>query len=268
MGFILSGAGTGGLVFSPSIRVLLSAIGPRWTLRTLALLNLLISLPIAITASPSRFVGKRPTHINLKLAMRPAFLLSVCAGFLQAGGNGLPLTFLAEYSVTLGYSSGFGATLLAVSNGINFVSRILTGYAGDRYGRQNTLILTILVCVISVLGFWLGSTASGGNKMLWILFVVFYGVAGGGYIALFPTTIAEVFGLHAYASVNGFIYFVRGLGQIFGSPVGGKILGESRLANYKNVILFDAALLGGAALCVVGVRFWDAVDKRKWLWKA
>jgi hypothetical protein len=41
------------------------------------------------------------------------------------------------------------------------------------------------------------------------------------------------------------MYFMRGLGTMFGSPVGGKILGESVLANYRNVIWFDAALLGG-----------------------
>jgi hypothetical protein len=55
---------------------------------------------------------------------------------------------------------------------------------------------------------------------------------------------------------------------MFGSPVGGTILGESRLANYRNVVLFDAALLAGAAVCVVGVRFWDAVEKRTWRWRA
>jgi hypothetical protein len=55
---------------------------------------------------------------------------------------------------------------------------------------------------------------------------------------------------------------------MFGSPVGGKILGESKLANYRNVVVFDAALLGGAALCVIGVRFWDSVEKQKWKWKA
>jgi MFS family permease len=180
MGLILSGSGIGGLVFSPIIRALLSIIGPRWTLRALAFLVLVISMPIAVTASPSRFVGRRPTHINLKLAMKPAFLFSVGAGFLQAGGNGIPLTFLSEYSVALGYSAGFGATLLAVSNGVNSVSRVMTGFAGDKFGRQNTLILTVMLCVISVLGFWLSSTGNGGSKMLWILFVVFYGIAGGG----------------------------------------------------------------------------------------
>lgn len=187
MGFMLSGAGIGGLVFSPLIRALITAIGPRWTLRCLCLLNLLIALPIAVVASPSRFVGLRPTHVNLKLALKPAFLLSVGAAFLQAGGNGMPVTFLSQYSVALGYSAGFGATLLAVSNGINSVGRVLTGYVGDKCGRQNTLILTAVLSVISVLGFWLSSTASGGNKVLWILFVVFYGACGGGFNALFPT---------------------------------------------------------------------------------
>ncbi|KAF7941283.1 hypothetical protein BELL_0001g00230 [Botrytis elliptica] len=268
MGFILSGAGIGGLVFSPLIRFLLTSIGPRWTLRLLSLLVLIIALPIAATAAPSRFIGRRQTHVDLKLAIKPAFIFSVGAGFLQAGGNGLPLTFLAEYSVALGYTSAFGATLLAVSNGINSVSRVMTGFAGDRFGRQNTLILTVVLCVISVLGFWLGSTTANGNKTLWLLFVIFYGVAGGGYNALFPTTVAEVFGLQAYASVNGFIYFVRGLGTMLGSPVGGKILGESKLGNYRSVILFDAALLSGATFCVIAVRFFDSVEKRSWKWIA
>jgi predicted MFS family arabinose efflux permease len=80
--------------------------------------------------------------------------------------------------------------------------------------------------------------------------------------------VAEVFGLQAYASVNGFIYFVRGLGTMFGSPIGGKILGESRRANYRNVVVFDVALLASATLCVVGVRCYDAIDKRDWKWKA
>jgi MFS family permease len=187
MGFILSGSGIGGLVFSPLIRALITAIGPRWTLRFLCLLNLLISMPIAITASPSRFLGRRRTHVDLKLALKPAFIFSVGASFLQAGGNGLPLTFLPEYSVALGYSASFGATLLAVSNGVNSVSRVVTGYAGDRWGRQNTLILTVVLSVSSVFGFWLSSIAGGGSRILWLLFVVFYGVAGGGYNGLYPT---------------------------------------------------------------------------------
>ena len=55
---------------------------------------------------------------------------------------------------------------------------------------------------------------------------------------------------------------------MFGSPVGGKILGESKVGNYGNVVWFDGALLAGAAVCVLGVRGWDALEKGGWSWRA
>ena len=262
MGIVLSGAGIGGLVLSPIIRILLGSFSIRWTLRFLCFFNLLVSLPIALTMMPSRFSNRRPTHVDLSLAKKLAFLLSVAAAFLQASGNLVPLTFLSDYSTALGYSAGLGATLLAINNGLNSVSRILAGIAGDSLGRQNTLILTIIGSAVAVCGFWLGSVLNS-SKSLWLIFVISYGIFAGGYNALYPTTIAETFGLHAYASVNGFIYFIRGMGALFGSPAGGVILGESRLGNYRNVVLYDSALLFGSCLCVLGVRYSDAVDKER-----
>jgi len=48
------------------------------------------------------------------------------------------------------------------------------------------LILTVVLCVVSVVAFW-GRSVSVGSKGLWVGFVVLYGVTGGGYNALFPT---------------------------------------------------------------------------------
>ena len=79
--------------------------------------------------------------------------------------------------------------------------------------------------------------------------------------------------------MNGFIYFVRGLGAAFGSPVGGQILGDSRemgstadsakvLGDYRKLIWYDGALLLSSSLCVIGVRGFDALEKKRWKWKA
>lgn len=57
----------------------------------------------------------------------------------------------------LGLTASKGANLLAASNAINAVARILTGFAGDRLGRQNTLVLTLLLAASSVFTFWLSS---------------------------------------------------------------------------------------------------------------
>ena len=267
MGFVLSGSGVGAVIFTLVTRQLLDVIGLRWTLRALAFIILLISLPIAITAPPSRFSSQRPTHIDIKLVLRPVFLLSIGAALLQASGNLIPLSFLPKFTIALGNTDAYGANLLAINNGVSSLSRISTGYAGDRLGRQNVLVVTTLGSAIAVSGLWLKSAISG-DQTIWIYFVVLYGIFAGGYNALFPTTISEVFGIQAYASVNGFIYFIRGIGSFFGSPAGGAILGPGLRENYVNVVYFDLALLFGATMCVMGVRYFDAREKGGWRMKA
>lgn len=295
MGFILAGAGAGGLTFSPAIRVLLSTLGGRWTLRIYGLFVLVIGTPIAWSVPRSRFPSAAAASFdnnepgNEIISSSPAprlqsrlprtvllgapFIFSAVAAFMQSGGAQLPLSFIPSYSVSLGLSASKGATLLAVSNAINACSRILTGYVGDRAGRQNTLILTIGMSMIAVFSFWLSST-QGASSALWYGFIVVYSLSAGGYYALFPATIAEVFGIRRYAAVNAFILFFRGCGTMFGSPIGGQLLGTGGdkgalvgSADYAKIVYWDGALLLGATLCITGVRFAHARGKG-WSWIA
>jgi MFS family permease len=257
---------------------------------------LLAGLPIAWAVPRSRFApaeegpaaegqehrrdrdrDRDPTHISRALASRPTFLLSAVAAFLQAAGAQLPLAFVPSYSVALGLGAGTGANLLAASNAVNAVARVLTGYAGDRLGRQNTLVLTLGLAACSVFAFWLtsatatdSSSSSGSSSSLWLVFIVLYSFSAGGYYALFPALVADVFGIRQYAAVNAFILFVRGLGTMFGSPVGGQLLGsvgEEGPRAYVPIAYWDGALLMGATVCCAGVRWADAKGKG-WRWIA
>ncbi|KAK4223374.1 MFS general substrate transporter [Podospora fimiseda] len=249
MGFMLAG----GLALSPLIRTLLTKVDGRWTLRIYALINLATGLPVA-WATPER----RNTHVSRALAARATFIFSAIAAFLQAAGAQLPLAFIPSYTVVLGQSASQGTNLLAAANAINAISRILTGYAGDRFGRQNTLLFTLLLAAVSVFAFWLMSVTRSDTG-LWMVFIVLYSFAGGGYYALFPALIAEVFGIRQYVAVNAFILFVRGLGTVFGSPVGGQLLGnpEEGTKAYSRIAFWDGALLMGATFCCVAVRWAD-----------
>lgn len=238
-------------------------------------------------ANESGRVARRRSHISTALLVTPAFLLSVTAAFCQSAGAQLPLTFIPSYSVALGLSAGTGATLLAVANVVNAVARVATGYAGDRFGRLNVLAVSLAAAAVAVGALWGMSVkaASGGvvpesptsvssssSAQLWLAFIVLYSVAAGGYYALFPATIADVFGIRSYAAVNGFIYFVRGCGTMLGSPVGGVLLGTSKggsaaSSSYADVVVWDGALLVGSAACVLGVRWADAL-RRGWAWRA
>ena len=86
-----------------------------------------------------------------------------------------------------------------------------------------------------------------------------YAIMSGGFNALLPTTLVEIFGPENYSSVNGFLYFIRGCGAFMGTPVGGLLLpkteyGISRAGDYTRIILFDGSLLVGSAISVGLVR--------------
>lgn len=113
--------------------------------------------------------------------------------------------------------------------------------------------------------------------------MVSYGVLAGGYNALLPTTIAEVYGVQHYTSVNGIIYFIRGMGALFGAPLAGVILGSHQRGlgahspmtdlhalrtKYNQVAFYDGALLLAAGVCVAYVRWSDAKFRGRWQWKA
>jgi hypothetical protein len=76
----------------------------------------------------------------------------------------------------------------------------------------------------------------------------------------------DVFGSQAYASVNGFIYFIRGVGALWGPPAGGLLLrSQSKkevFQGYANLIWYNFALFLFATTCTVAVRGFDAMEKK------
>ncbi|KAI5123977.1 hypothetical protein M0805_006389 [Coniferiporia weirii] len=287
MGFILSGNGVGGLVLAPIVQTLLTdRVGVRWTLRILGLMTLVLMAPVAcVPKQPPGFEARRrggpdSTRLNLNLVRRGTFLAQAVGCFLQAAGNIVPLFYLNTFSTSvLGYSSSTGSLLLALYNGVNSIARIVMGILADRVGRQNTLVISVLLSSLSVLAFWYNA-----SHVRFIVFVVSYGILAGGYNALLPTTITEVYGVQNYDAVNGSIYFLRGLGAIAGPPIAGAILGSHSRGissdtgtmfglnvlkkRYNDLVVYDGVLLVGASICVAYVRWCDAKEKGTWKWKA
>ncbi|KAI0800538.1 MFS general substrate transporter [Fomes fomentarius] len=270
MGIVLAGSGVGGLVLSPVFHTLLSRLGIRWAMRILGIWNLVMGIPISSVLTKRHGAAAGATGHTRSFG-----------AFLQAAGNTVPVYFLTTYSISiLSYSSSTGSLLLAVNTAVNSVARIAMGVLADRVGRQNTMILSVILSAVSVFAFWYES-----DRGRFIAFIILYGVWAGGYNALLPTTIAEVYGVQNYSSVNGFIYFIRGLGALFGAPIAGVILGshqrgagastrdqmfatEVLRSRYNDIALYGGVLLMASGVCVAYVRWLDARNKGGWTWRA
>jgi MFS family permease len=291
MGTILSGTGVGGVVWAPLLRYLNEAIGFRNTMRATGILAfILISLSSVVlkwehTAdlqrtqeNETRIARQRRFNIplvNWNIVRSRTFAAQATGAILQAAAYYTPIYFFSSYARTLGYSDIAGANFIALSNASSACGKVFLGFLADRYGRLNALVLCTVISAMSTIGLWLPSSVLQDQHLSRGLFLAFssiYGITAGAYVSLFPTALAEQFGVQNFASINGLLYMIRGIGTLVGTPVAGSLIHRhssptSHLAsNFERTSLMVGCLLIGASLAVSWARV-EAGARAHWRWK-
>jgi MFS family permease len=235
MGIILSGTGLGGVVWAPFLRYLNSAIGFRNTLRITGVMAFVMITASSLVlkwdpAAEARRTQESRTYrsrwnlprANWNIVRTRAFVAHGTAAGLQAAAYITPVYFFSSFARTLGYSGTAGANFIALSNACNFAGKIVVGYLADKYGRLNALVLCTFVSALATFGFWLPSSlllSIEARRGMFIAYTCIWGITASSYVALFPTALAEQFGIQNFASINGLLYMIRGLGTLIGTPV-------------------------------------------------
>ncbi|CAG7923342.1 unnamed protein product [Penicillium olsonii] len=296
MGIILAGTGVGGVAWPLAFRYLIDAVGFRNTLRITAGISLVLVFGSGIfirwptnqlariqvenaALSRSSNIFRLP-RVDWRVARSRKFLAHALGAALQSAAYYTPVFFFASFARTLGYSQATSANFIAISNAANALGKVVIGYAADRMGRLNTLVVTTLISAISVLALWLPSclsTTQSSGSNLFIAFTVFYGVFASAYVALFPTSLVELFGVQNFASVNGLLYMIRGFATLLGTPVAGALIrGHDQKSvgprSYENTSIMVGVLMAVATLAVLWARIEATISldgsqshRRKWL---
>ncbi|CDM37188.1 hypothetical protein CBS147339_7605 [Penicillium roqueforti] len=278
MGIILAGTGIGGVAWPLAFRYLIESLGFRNTLRVTAGISFAlicgsgtfirwpasqitrIQAENAASSRSSTFF--RLPLVDWRVVQSRKFVAHALGAALQSAAYYTPVFFFASFARTLGYSQATSANFIAISNAANALGKIVIGHAANRMGRLNTLVLTTLISAVSVLALWLPSclsaTQSTGST-LFIAFTIFYGVFASAYVALFPTSLVELFGVQNFVSVNGLLYMVRGLATLVGTPVAGALIRGNHEKSvgprsYENTSIMVGVLLVVATLAVVWAR--------------
>lgn len=292
MGIVISGSACGGMIWPPVLRAITSHIGFRNALRISGCLVILF-VPLAgftLGWEPNfqakvrgQMVGLSRTTgwikvplVNWQVARSKKFMAQALGCFLQSTGYATPLFFYAAFARSLGYSDAMADNFITISNASNFVSRILIGYAADKFGRLNVLFLTTVMSSIAVFALWLPATfvdetvSATAADVLFVFFTIVYGCFGSAYISLFPASLIELFGVQHFTTVNGALYLIRGMGALLGTPLTGLLLpGQSALSapfNYERATITVGVLLFAASLATLWVRIEGSAGKA-WTWK-
>jgi OFA family oxalate/formate antiporter-like MFS transporter len=155
-------------------------------------------------------------------------------GFLLATANLAPIARswgLTAAAVTL------AATFSPIANG---TSRIFWGWASDRTGRENAMVVAFTLnaaalLLVLTLGQW-----SGGWFAFGLVLVYF---TGGQIYSLFPSATGDYFGTKHATSNYAVLYTAKGVAAVIGAW-GGPLL-------FERFGTWDACFYGSAALALI-----------------
>lgn len=167
----------------------------------------------------------------------------------------VPPFFLPLYARSLNYSPTTGAALVAGFNFASAVGRTACGFGGDKLGALNSLIITLTISALSMLCLWPVSSSLAPL----IAFVIINGMGNGGFFAIMPTVVANIFGSVRVGVAMGVIVTSWTGGYLMGAPIAGYMLdaygGESAgFTAYRPAIIFAGSLALASAFTAAFLR--------------
>ncbi|HTR62086.1 MAG TPA: MFS transporter [Candidatus Binataceae bacterium] len=242
LGIAVAGIGCGTVTVAPLAAALINRFGWRTTDVAFGLVgaSILLGCAAVIERPPVHVV---PSQIRIREAIRtPAFGLLYLNSFLSSLALFVPFVYLPAFAHDHGVSEVASATLVGVIGGASVAGRLGLGALADRFGVMFLLKVCYLVLTISF-AIWL----VGNSYPVLIIFALVLGAGYGGFVALSPAVIAELFGIGRLGTMMGLLYTSGGVGALLGPPLAGIIIDRS--GSYRWAIVYS--LVGALASWVV-----------------
>ena len=188
----------------------------------------------------TRNLEERDYTIKEALHTRSYWMLMLGAGLRQMATIGI-LVSIIPILESKGVGRQTAANLTGAIFGINFLSRLVLGYLGDKWPKSRILGTTLALEAVGFTCLFFGSWTDG-RLVLLILFVVLEGLGDGAGIIVWAA-LGEYYGRNKFASLRGIITFSHSWALV-ATPV----FAGWAFDHYGN---FDLALLPAIGLAAV-----------------
>ncbi len=159
-------------------------------------------------------------------------------------GTFVPMVHLGQYAQDAGHGAAQGVTLVSLIGLGSLLGRFGVGGLADRLGRRPSLAALYAGLGVMLLVWWLSA-----SYWMLALFAVLFGVCYGGYVALVPSIVMDLYGARAVAGIIGFLYTGAGIGTLLGPWLAG--VAYDALGSYSLPILAGALSSLAAAACII-----------------
>jgi OFA family oxalate/formate antiporter-like MFS transporter len=264
-----AGFGGGTALFIPFIQSMIAGSGYQSTFVATGLFQGLViavaaqvlrhpaSTPSAPKAAAAKTSSDKKQFTTLEVLSTPKFYVMYIAFVLMATGGLLVTANAGPMARSWGFASmlTLAATLSPLANG---AARVFWGWASDRLGRENTMILTFVLqagCLLAVAT--LGQIS--GAWFVATLVAVYF--TWGQIYSLFPSTSGDYFGTAHATSNYAVLYTAKGVASIIGGYVAALLYeqtGSWAMGFYGSAVM---ALI--AAALAFGLRSANATAKAR-----
>ncbi len=241
VGVAVSGIGLGTLVGAPTAAALIAAVGWRDAYLLLGAGGVLVLLACAVLVRPAPLV-LGAVHLPLLPRLRTrTYLVLYGAGLLLSVALFVPFVHLPAYAESRGTGAVAAAALVGVIGAASIVGRLALGALAARAGVLRTYQSCFLLMAFSF-ALWLGDPSYARL----VLFAVLLGVGYGGFVALGPPLVAELFGVQGLGALLGVLYTSAAVGSALGPPLAGVLIGDGSGYGTTVVVTLVVAALSAA----------------------
>ncbi|KAM5356526.1 hypothetical protein ACJ41O_003172 [Fusarium nematophilum] len=254
-GIATTAGSIGGIVFPIMLQKLLPSIGFAWTARILGFILLALAVPSTLFLRSRLPPQDKVASVwpDLTMFRDLKFALSAVGIFFMEWGLFVPLTYIVSYAARYSADATDAYTLLSILNAGSALGRFIPGLLADKIGRFNVILITISMCIVTVIGLWL---PAGDSQAMLIAFAVLFGFASGSNLGLIPVCLGQLCDPRDYGRFISTAWMVASFGTLSSLPIAGAILeaGDHSDAGWKALIAFAGLSYALALGCCLATR--------------
>lgn len=175
-----------------------------------------------------------------------------------SSGLFVPFTFIILEGTARGVSPNLAVYLVSILNAASVFGRTLPGWAADKFGRFNTMILMCCFTAIISLALWLPGHGTGPI----VTFAVLFGFSSGSIVSLPPTLIAQISDVRQIGVRTGTVFTIVSVSVLVSSPIGGALVSADN-GDYGKLQIFSGVMMVAGSVLFVMTRIKLAGPKLK-----
>ncbi len=262
-GIVVSGLGVASIYIAPLTTHLLHSYGISGAFVILGGFMLVVGLPIAqlINNPPADYVPPQPSNgipvnpatsvqgINAgwkqMIRTRQFYFLWIMFAFASSAGLMIIGNLATIAKSQAGMEKGF--YLVAILALFNAAGRLAAGWLSDKIGRPYTFVIVFALQGINMLLF-----AGYHTELSMTVGTALAGIGYGALLSLFPSIIADYYGLKNFGGNYGILYTAWGVSGTIGPIIAGYVVDKT--GTYDQAYLISAVLLAVAFILALMIK--------------